>query len=264
MNVHGATLLREVHSVSNERIDAIPRGIPDLPDTMSSKTQPGVEGKLVILTFNKALERRARHLQTTFYVQTLADRPIGLPEIKLDHLELIGDGTGIVQHAVFNIPRYDDGYCLDDNARAFLLTSLIEETGALSAKTTRAFASRHLAFFTHAFEKRFGRFKNFVSYARGWADGPGSEDSHGRAMWVMGSVITHFEAPGRRNLADVLFHDALPVIPNFISPRAWAYALLGMNEYLCFFGGDRDVQSLYRQISEKLFDLYKRTSTPEC
>ena len=27
------------------------------------------------------------------------------------------DDTGMLQHAIFSIPRHDDGYCLDDNAR---------------------------------------------------------------------------------------------------------------------------------------------------
>ena len=31
------------------------------------------------------------------------------------------DDTGMLQHATFNVPRYDEGYCVDDNARALLL-----------------------------------------------------------------------------------------------------------------------------------------------
>lgn len=115
----------------------------------------------------------------------------------------------------------------------------------------------------HSYDVRTGRFKNFMSYSRQWIDEPGSEDCHGRALWALGSVIKHSEAPGQRNLADSLFHAALPVITDFTSPRAWAYALLGMDEYLCTFGGDRGVQALYRQVSEKLFELYQRTSTPD-
>ncbi|MBN2717860.1 MAG: glycosyltransferase family 4 protein [Deltaproteobacteria bacterium] len=214
-------------------------------------------------SFEKALTSKARHLQTTFHVQTLADRPIGLPEVKLDHLTLLSDDTGILQHAAFSIPRYDDGYCLDDNARAFLLTSLIEEIGDINVKTTRVLASRYLAFMVHAFDNSSGRFRNVMSYSRQWLDSHGSEDSHGRALWALGSVIGHADAPGRRNLADTLFHSALPAISFFTSPRAWAYALLGMDEYLCIFGGDRDVELLYRENSLKLFDLYQRNSTPE-
>ncbi len=35
------------------------------------------------------------------------------------------DDTGLLQHAAFSIPRYDEGYCLDDNARALLLMALV-------------------------------------------------------------------------------------------------------------------------------------------
>ncbi len=56
------------------------------------------------------------------------DRP-GLPEITLKHVRAMTDDTGMLQHAIFSIPRYDDGYCLDDNARALLLMALLEDAG---------------------------------------------------------------------------------------------------------------------------------------
>ena len=39
------------------------------------------------------------------------------------------DDTGMLQHAIFSVPRYDEGYCLDDNARALLLMALLEDAG---------------------------------------------------------------------------------------------------------------------------------------
>ena len=50
--------------------------------------------------------------------------PAELPEVNLEHVRAMTDDTGILQHADFNVPRYDDGYCLDDNARALLLMAL--------------------------------------------------------------------------------------------------------------------------------------------
>ena len=61
------------------------------------------------------------------------------------------DETGMLQHAAFNVPRYDDGYCLDDNARALLLMALVEDAGTEDAQAVRALASRYLAFVNHAF-----------------------------------------------------------------------------------------------------------------
>src|SRR5690606_8516226 len=62
-------------------------------------------------------------------VRTLAEQQAARPTWRLDHLSRLTDTTGIFQHAKYTIPRYDDGYCTDDNARALLLTVLLEELG---------------------------------------------------------------------------------------------------------------------------------------
>ena len=41
----------------------------------------------------------------------------------------MSDGTGIFQHAIFNVPNFHEGYCTDDNARAFILCNLLDELG---------------------------------------------------------------------------------------------------------------------------------------
>ena len=81
------------------------------------------------------------------------------------------DDTGMLQHATFSIPRYDDGYCLDDNARALLLMTLLEEAGTDDPAVVRALASRYLAFVSHAFDRTSGRFRNFLSYGAAVARG---------------------------------------------------------------------------------------------
>lgn len=63
----------------------------------------------------------------------------------------------MLQHALFSIPSYDDGYCLDDNARALLLMVLLEDAGTDDVATIRALTSRYLAFVSHAFDKEQGR-----------------------------------------------------------------------------------------------------------
>jgi hypothetical protein len=41
--------------------------------------------------------------------------------IVLDHLDRMTDSTGLIQHAIYNVPRRDSGYTTDDNARALRL-----------------------------------------------------------------------------------------------------------------------------------------------
>ena len=83
-------------------------------------TWPAVANQYVE-SFSRALSNETRRRRISFEAQTLASRPAGWPEIDLRHVRTLTDDTGILQHAVFSIPRYEDGYCLDDNARALLL-----------------------------------------------------------------------------------------------------------------------------------------------
>ena len=70
-------------------------------------------------------DHRHRH-GPRFAVKTLAQQPIELPELTLDHVERLTDSIGIFQHATYAMPSYADGYCTDDNARALLLMVLLE------------------------------------------------------------------------------------------------------------------------------------------
>lgn len=214
-------------------------------------------------TFDRAEVEHADRMRTVFHARTLATRPAKLPEVNLEHIRLMTDQTGILQHATFDVPRYHDGYCLDDNARALLATALIHETGNEEVCSAHALASRYLAFVQYAFNADCGRFRNFMSYARHWTEEAGSEDSHGRAVWALGTVIGRGEDPGKASLAGELFHAALPAVSTFTSPRAWASTLLGIDEYLNAFQGESTVQLVRSDLAERLLRLFKVTSTAE-
>jgi glycosyltransferase involved in cell wall biosynthesis len=216
-----------------------------------------------VQSFERARTEHAERLRTFFQAATLAKRPAELPEIDLEHVCLMTDQTGMLQHAAFSVPRYEDGYCLDDNARALLLMTLLEDAGTDDVKSVRALASRYLAFVSHAFDQRLGRFRNFMSYDRRWTEMSGSDDSQGRALWALGTVVGRSWGPGRQSLAGRLFQSALPVVAHLTSPRAWAFALLGIDEYLRAFQGDTNVQSVRKALAEELFGLYLKTSRPE-
>ena len=210
-------------------------------------------------TFDAARAQHDERLHDAFRAKTLATRPAELPPINLDHIGIMTDDTGMLQHATFNVPRYDEGYCVDDNARALLLMTLLEDAGVEDPKTVRRLASRYLAFVSHAFNRTSGRFRNFMSHSRFWLEEHGSEDSHGRALWALGTVVGCSADAGRYSLAGALFHAALPAVATFSSPRAWAYALLGIEQYLHAFEGDRNVQAAGREIAARLLGLFRRT-----
>src|SRR3989454_5326167 len=222
-----------------------------------------VVARRYLQSFERARTDHADRMRTVFQAKTLAERPAELPEIDLEHVRLMSDGTGVLQHAAFSVPRYDDGYCLDDNARALLLLALIEDAGTEDGKGVRALAARYLAFVSHAFNQERGRFRNFMSYSREWLEEYGSEDSHGRALWALGTVVGRSSDPGKQSLGGHLFHAALPAVGTFTSPRAWAFALLGIDEYLRAFQGDRNVQSVRRTLALRLLEAFRRTQSPD-
>lgn len=198
-----------------------------------------------------------------FQAKRLATRPIELPEINLTHLRLMTDDTGLLQHALYSVPNYNEGYCVDDNARALMLTALLEEHGFEDQRTLRTLASHYLAFINHAYNEDLGRFRNFMSYERHWLEIEGSEDSHARALGALGTVVGRSWNTGTQGLAKRLFDQALPAVVEFTSPRAWAFAILAVDEYSRSFMGDSRIREIQAQLAERLLNLYRNNATPE-
>lgn len=191
------------------------------------------------------------------------DRPIELPPLKLDHLKRLTDDTGVLQHTVFTVPNYDEGYTTDDNARALMLMTLLEEIERGMADEVEQLTSRYLAFLWYAFNQETGRFRNFLSYDRRWREEVGSEDSHARAVWSLGAVLGRSKHEGIRGVASRMFELALPATLEFKSPRAWAFTLLGIHEYLRRYSGDRVAHNIRGVLADRLMDLYQRTSSED-
>jgi glycosyltransferase involved in cell wall biosynthesis len=206
--------------------------------------------------FAEVREARARHPRPVFEATTLEQRA-ELPEIKLDHLRTMTDDTGLLQHATYSVPNYDEGYTTDDNARALGLAVLLEQTGDVTP-----LATRYLAFLWHAFDWDTKRFRNAMAYDRRWLDLVGSEDAHGRTVSALGLVLGRSEQEGFRGVASRLFEHALPAVRELRSPRAWATAILGIDAYLRRYRGDRNARLIELELADRLLELYARTSQP--
>lgn len=194
--------------------------------------------------------------------KTLDQKPRELPRLKLTHLLRITDSTGVFQHAIFSVPNFSEGYCSDDNARAFILAVLLAEAGE-EPEQARTLATTSAAFLYHAFDAATGRFHNHMSFDRLWLDEQGSEDCHGRALWALGVGVGRSPYRSFQMMAGQLFAQALPVVAAFSSPRAWAFGLLGIHEYLRRLGGDSMVNQTRDVLTTRLMDLYARTAIPE-
>jgi hypothetical protein len=214
---------------------------------------PQVAGRYMA-SFERARAERRHFARQDFAVKPLDKRPGELPPLKTDHLHHMTDETGILQHAVFTIPNYLEGYTTDDNARALMVSALLE---ALGNKEASELASRYLAFIWYAFNSETGCFRNFMDYQRRWMETSGSDDSHGRTLWALGTVLGRSNMPALHSMAGRVFEQALPAILNTTSPRAWAFALIGIHEYLQRFAGDRRASQVREELSARLLTLYQ-------
>lgn len=207
-------------------------------------------------SFERARTERRSFVPSTLAVRPLDQRPHDLPLLKLDHLRRLTDDTGIIQHARFTIPNYHEGYSIDDNARALIVSTHLMELDLGNGEATDLI-SRYLAYIAYAFNPDNGRFRNFMNYHRQWLEEFGSDDSHGRTLWALGTVLGRTNTPALQNMAGWLFEQALPAIVATTSPRAWAFTLIGIHEYLRRFDGDRRASKVRDELAGRLLALYQ-------
>jgi len=210
----------------------------DYLDLFAEASQAWVEGRHVVSAAKEATPEKRQEL----------------PEVDLRHLRILTDGTGILQHCVYTIPNRDHGYCTDDNARALIATATHWQQS--HDETVLPLIQTYLAFLSHAMDNKSRRFRNFMNYDRTWSEACGSEDSHARALWALGVGVAMCPHESQIALATMLFRQGLPTVETFASPRAWAFAIVGIHAYLRRFGGDSEVRRARSLLTEKLAERF--------
>src|SRR5271155_5112810 len=233
-------------------------------------------------SFSRVRSDRMESPRVQFSARAVAKDLNRLPELKLDHINALTDDTGMLQHAIFTVPNRGEGHTTDDNARALILAVMLERVGKDRMENDRLendrpekderekpnlpvanFSARYLSFLEHAFNPATGRFRNFLGYDRRWNEAEGSEDCHGRAVWALGTGLGRSSDCGLRWAAGRPFESALPAVVDFHSPRACAYVLLGIQEYLVSYPGDRDAQKVRSTLAGRLLDMYESIRRPD-
>jgi glycosyltransferase involved in cell wall biosynthesis len=213
-------------------------------------------------SFASAREARASHPKSFGLARLAEAEQMELPRLNLSHLRRMTDDTGILQHAIGSVPKYEEGYCTDDNARALVAVLMAEQVSG-ELEGIRDLSARYLAFLANAFNPDVGRFRNFMAYDRRWLEARGSEDCHGRALWGLGSAVAYAGEEGQVATAAELFSRAVGSVETLNSPRAWAFAIIGIHEYLRRFSGDSEVRRVRRVLAGRLFDLYRDNAEDE-
>lgn len=168
-----------------------------------------------------ARARRVRKRAKQVFRQARPDIP---DQVSFDAIERLSDSTGMLQHSLFSIPDRTHGYCVDDNARALLLTSRNDQ---IDDATYDRWTPVYAAFVQHAWNAATGSFRNFMAFDRSWLEDRGSEDSFGRTLWSIGVTARDARRPQFRRWATSLFDQVASHALSLGAPRARAFAILG-------------------------------------
>ena len=140
------------------------------------------------------------------------------------HLRLLCDDTAVLQHAHHNVPRTEDGYCVDDAGRVLpIIDRLAADTGD---ECWYVAIGRVLAFLRSAAADGTGRMHNFMTWDRRWTDEPYIGDHVGRAIWGLGELMAG-NGPFAEQASELM--DALaPAVSVEWPTRTVAYTALGL------------------------------------
>ncbi len=193
-----------------------------------------------------------------------------LPQLKLDHVNALTDDTGMLQHAIFTIPNRAEGYTTDDNARALIFTVLMNQLATRKRPCPRQpkapIPIGRSATWHFSNTLSMPRTRGSETFSATTADGWKSRDRKiltaapcGRSepFWAGRQIPDCGAPPG------VLFEYSLPAVVEFHSPRACAYAVLGIEEYLHSYPGDRDAQRVRFALAQRLLAMYESIHRPD-
>lgn len=181
--------------------------------------------------------------------------------IALNHLDRMTDSTGLIQHAIYSVPRRESGYTTDDNARALRLCARL--WGEQPGERMLGRVTTYLSFLEHARCPARG-FHNFMSYQRDWLDAEGTGDSQGQAVLALAEVLGGSLPDGYRALARELIVAVMPVIADLRSLRAQAYVILAWAHLaMSEVEGVAEVEDIARAAARRLVACYHRSRRPD-
>ena len=181
--------------------------------------------------------------------------------IVLDHLDRMTDSTGLVQHAIYCIPRRESGYTTDDNARALRLCARVWCEHPEERMLNRV--TKYLSFLEYA-RTPGGGFHNFLSYDRRWLDAEGCGDCQGQAVRALAEVQGSSLPDNYRELARELIESVLPTLADLRSLRAQAYVVLAWGHL--WTAGVKDIEPLENVAwlaARRLVERYQRSLRPD-
>ncbi|MBB4155149.1 glycosyltransferase involved in cell wall biosynthesis [Sphingomonas jinjuensis] len=202
--------------------------------------------------FRMALDSQPRRLSRASVMRPLA------PDFAA--VERMSDATGMLQHSIYSVPDRRHGYCIDDNARALMLMSAMQDIDPIQRdKWTTIYAS----FVQFAWNPETQRFRNFMRFDRSWCEDVGSEDSNGRTLWALGVTARDAQDAKHRDWATVMFDATASLAFDLGSLRAQSFAMLGAAAMLEARPGHELARSILQRFPDAHLALLEEARRPE-
>jgi len=176
-----------------------------------------------------------------------------MPEFSLGYVKHLTNNTGIIQHAKYGIPNWKEGYCLDDNARALLMSLMAYHLGY---KDAAQLMPPYMSFLLYM-QNDGGYFRNFLGYKNEYLDKIGSEDAFGRTMWALGYLVHHAPDNSYSKFGRELFLKSLPNVKNLASLRGIANTLIGVAYYMKEYPSDKGLCNTLTDLTDVLIKAYE-------
>jgi hypothetical protein len=180
--------------------------------------------------------------------------------LTLDHLDRMTDSTGLIQHAIYSVPRRESGYTIDDNARALGLCVRLWRREPEERMLRRV--TVYLSLLEYA-RRPGGGFHNLMSYQRQWLDTDASGDCQGQAVRALAEVLGSTLPDDYRTLAREVIDTAVPTLAELRSLRAQAYVILACGHL--WAEGVPNIEKLERVArlaAQHLVECYQRSRRP--
>ncbi|MCC2322122.1 glycosyltransferase [Cellulomonas xiejunii] len=144
---------------------------------------------------------------------------------RLDHLLRLATPTGLYEHALGDEPRVEHGMCVDDVARALVVTARFPSSDARAADLAATCLR-----FVRAAQHPDGRLHNRRHPEGAWLDEPSTDDHWGRGLWAL--AVAAVELPAGPMARGAHRGATLAMAARSPHTRATAYAALGAAELL--------------------------------
>jgi hypothetical protein len=167
------------------------------------------------------------------------------PMVCFEHLDRLTTPIGLFEHALGPEPRLEHGFCVDDVARALVVTSRTVD----ATPDVHRLTGIYLDFVLDAITDD-GLMHNRRGTDGAWTDIATSNDHWGRGLWALGTAATALADPSQAARARAGAAHALQARSHW--PRAMAYAALGASLLLAHDPNDRAARRLLEEVSEAL------------